>query len=93
MNEPPTVPILRSPENTIPNQYLVRLKEDGDMATHLAWLQQQDPTPDGGSPKCKVLYQYKRHKGYAAVLSKPVLEDLTKRDDVQLIAEDCQPTW
>ncbi|CAE6473662.1 unnamed protein product [Rhizoctonia solani] len=94
MSESSTVPILRSPENTIPNQYLVMLKDHGDLASHLAWLQQRDSTLDGEPPKCKVIHQFEQvYKGYAAVLTKPVLEDLTKRDDVESIAEDSRPSW
>ncbi|KAG9123877.1 hypothetical protein FRC07_013658 [Ceratobasidium sp. 392] len=93
MSSPFTVPISRASQNAIPNQYLVRLKEHADLDSHLAWLQQQKLKSDNGSSKYEVIYKYSLIKGYAAILIGPVLEDLTKRDDVESITEDRQATW
>ncbi|KAG8718161.1 hypothetical protein FRC08_005815 [Ceratobasidium sp. 394] len=93
MSNPFTVPISRAPQNAIPDQYLVRLKEHSDLASHLNWLQGQMPqSNDGESPKFEVIHKYNLIKGYAAKLPGPVLENLANRDDVKSITEDRRPT-
>ncbi|CAE6355916.1 unnamed protein product [Rhizoctonia solani] len=86
---PPAVPVSRASQNAVPNQYLVGLKEHSDVASHLNWLQQRIPKSD----QSKVVYKYGLTKGYTAILTEPVLEAVTKRDDVKSIDEDRQPTW
>ncbi|CAE6519901.1 unnamed protein product [Rhizoctonia solani] len=86
---PPIVPVSWALQNAIPGQYLVTLKEQSDVASHLSWLQQRIPESDNS----KVIYKYDFSKGYSARLSDPVLKAVTKCDDVESIIEDRQPTW
>ncbi|CAE6481777.1 unnamed protein product [Rhizoctonia solani] len=93
MSESFTVPISRASQNAIPNRYLVCLKEHADTESHINWLEQQIAMSHNESIECKVVYKYSLAKGYTAVLTGPVLEALTERDDVNSIAEDSQATW
>ncbi|CAE6421321.1 unnamed protein product [Rhizoctonia solani] len=85
------VPISWTGQNAIPNKYLVRLKDDADITSHLSWLEQNHSNSDDGSSKCQVLHKYSLIKGYAAILTGSVVENLTKRGDVKSITEDRKP--
>ncbi|CAE6365594.1 unnamed protein product [Rhizoctonia solani] len=81
------VPILWASRNVIPNEYIVRLKDDADMISHFKWLEQY---ANDGLSKCIVTGKFEAIKGYGAELSGPVLEDLTRRHDVKRITQECE---
>ncbi|CAE6400641.1 unnamed protein product [Rhizoctonia solani] len=90
MTDASPVPISWASYNVIPDKYMVRLKDDADLTSHLNWLQQH---PNNGSSKCEVINKLKLIKGYGAELKGPVLEALTRRHDVKTITQDCRPDY
>ncbi|CAE6419205.1 unnamed protein product [Rhizoctonia solani] len=88
--QPACVSITKAEDKPIADSYLVKLKEGADVEGHLDWIQGQSRKYTGTLYKCKVEYRYENIRGYAAYLSGPALDELTKRDDVQAIYENCE---
>ncbi|CEL62922.1 hypothetical protein RSOLAG1IB_10581 [Rhizoctonia solani AG-1 IB] len=90
MSSPGAVPITRASANAIPNQYIVRLNDQGDLARHLGWLRERIHDSDADSAHNKIIHELELIKGYTAKLAEPVLGDVMKRPDVKSITEDRQ---
>ncbi|CAE6481213.1 unnamed protein product [Rhizoctonia solani] len=87
--QPTCVSITKAEDKPIVDSYLVKLKEGADVEGHLDWIQGRSRKYTGTSCKCKFEYRYENIRGYAVYL-RPALDELTKRDDVQAIYENCE---
>ncbi|CAE6422655.1 unnamed protein product [Rhizoctonia solani] len=75
----------------IANTYIVTLKPNGDLNSHLEWMQEQISQPSNAS-QCEILHKFEVLKGYEAKLSKSALTDLRKRPEVKSITQDREGT-
>ncbi|CAE6437978.1 unnamed protein product [Rhizoctonia solani] len=69
----------------------VTLKPNGDLNSHLEWVQEQISQPSNAA-HCEIIYKYDVLRGYEAKLNKYVLTDLRKRSDVKSIVQDHEGT-
>ncbi|CAE6533652.1 unnamed protein product [Rhizoctonia solani] len=84
------VPISRAGDSAIPGTYIVTLKPDCNLKSHLDSMKQthQDATPS----QFQVIHEFDILKGYQAKLGGPVLDHLTQRNDVKAIVEERRGT-
>ncbi|CUA68905.1 hypothetical protein RSOLAG22IIIB_13851 [Rhizoctonia solani] len=81
------VPISWAGRAATSGKFIVLLKPHVDVKSHLESMQaraQQYAAPS----RFEAFYRYQRINAYRAKLNGPILDDLTRRDDVESITED-----
>ncbi|CUA74278.1 hypothetical protein RSOLAG22IIIB_11094 [Rhizoctonia solani] len=88
MNKDPfLVPKPQTVPGAIADTYIVTLKPDVDLKSHIEWVEKQI-SKHAEPCHCEVIRKYDLLGGYEVKLSESALDDLRKRPDVKTISHD-----